>query len=58
MASAIVLTEDEALELLAFVITATRTQLDEVVEGGPLRLLTAAPTSWSSARRPTSWRGR
>jgi len=42
MASAMVLTEDEALELLAFLITAARTQLDETAEHGPLRLLTAA----------------
>src|SRR5262249_16260433 len=42
MASAMVLTEDEALELLAFLITAARTQLDEAAEYGPLRLLTAA----------------
>lgn len=37
-----VLTEDEALELLAFLVTAARTQLDEAAEYGPLRLLTAA----------------
>lgn len=42
MASVMVLTEDEALELLAFLITAARTQLDEAAEYGPLRLLTAA----------------
>ena len=42
MASAMVLTEDEALELLSFLITAARTQLDEAAEYGPLRLLTAA----------------
>ena len=42
MASAMVLTEDEALELLAFLVTAARTQLDEAAEYGPLRLLTAA----------------
>jgi hypothetical protein len=42
MASAMVLTEDEALELLAFLITAARTQLDEAAAYGPLRLLTAA----------------
>jgi Family of unknown function (DUF6092) len=37
-----VLDEDEALELLAFLITAARTQVDEAKEYGPLRLLTAA----------------
>lgn len=42
MASAMVLTEDEALEVLAFLITAARTQLDEAAEYGPLRMLTAA----------------
>jgi Family of unknown function (DUF6092) len=42
MATAMVLSEDEALELLAFLVTAARTQLDEAAEYGPLRLLTAA----------------
>jgi uncharacterized protein DUF6092 len=42
MATTFVLTEDEALELLAFLVTAARTQLDEAAEYGPLRLLTAA----------------
>jgi hypothetical protein len=42
MASAMVLTEEEALELLAFLVTSARTQLDEAAEYGPLRLLTAA----------------
>jgi hypothetical protein len=37
-----VLNEDEALELLAFLVTAARTQVDESAEYGPLRLLTAA----------------
>ncbi|GAA4244704.1 DUF6092 family protein [Dactylosporangium darangshiense] len=37
-----VLTEDEALELLTYLVTAARTQLDEAAEYGPLRLLTAA----------------
>ncbi|MFG2044623.1 DUF6092 family protein [Dactylosporangium sp. NPDC048998] len=37
-----VLTEDEAIELLAYLVTAARTQLDEAAEYGPLRLLTAA----------------
>jgi len=37
-----VLNEDEALELLAYLITAARTQVDEAAEYGPLRLLTAA----------------
>jgi Family of unknown function (DUF6092) len=40
--SPMVLTEDEALELLAFLVTAARTQLDEAPEYGSLRLLTAA----------------
>jgi len=42
MSSSLILTEDEALELLAFLVTAARTQLDEAAEYGPLRLLTAA----------------
>jgi hypothetical protein len=37
-----VLTEDEALELLAFLVTAARTQIDEASEYCSLRLLTAA----------------
>ena len=37
-----VLTEDEALELVAFLVTAARTQLDEAAEYGPLRLRTGA----------------
>jgi hypothetical protein len=41
-ASASVLDEDEALELLAYLITAARSQVDEAAEYGPLRLLTAA----------------
>lgn len=42
MTSPMVLTEDEALELLAFLVTAARTQLEEAAEYGPLRMLTAA----------------
>ncbi|UWZ33493.1 hypothetical protein Drose_19455 [Dactylosporangium roseum] len=42
VATAMVLTEDEALELLAYLVTAARTQVDEAAEYGPLRLLTAA----------------
>ena len=42
MTATMVLTEDEALEVLAFLITAARTQLNEAAEYGPLRLLTAA----------------
>src|SRR5919198_531291 len=42
MSENFVLTEDEALELLAFLVTAARTQVDEPHEYGPLRLLTAA----------------
>jgi hypothetical protein len=37
-----VLDEDEALELLAYLLTAARTQVDEAAEYGPMRLLTAA----------------
>jgi hypothetical protein len=42
MSSAWVLDEDDALELLAYLITAARTQVDEAAEYGPMRLLTAA----------------
>ena len=42
MAATMVLTEDEALELVAFLVTAARIQLDEAAEYGPLRLLTGA----------------
>jgi hypothetical protein len=41
-APAWVLDEDEALELLAYLVTAARTQVDEAAEYGPMRLLTAA----------------
>lgn len=36
------LTESEAIDLLAFLLTAARTLLDEPVDYGPLRLLQAA----------------
>ena len=42
MAEKMVLSEDDALELVAFLVTAARTQIDEAAEYGPLRLLTAA----------------
>ena len=42
MPTAWVLDEDDALELLAFLITAARTQVDEAKEYGPMRLLMAA----------------
>jgi Family of unknown function (DUF6092) len=42
MAGKMVLSEDEALELMAFLVTAARTQVDEAAEYGSLRLLTAA----------------
>ena len=37
-----VLDEDDALELLAYLVTSARTQVDEAAEYGPMRLLTAA----------------
>ncbi len=40
--SELVLDEDTALELLAYLVTAARTQVDEAAEYGPMRLLTAA----------------
>src|SRR5262249_31474315 len=42
MAEKMVLNEDEALELVAFLVTAAPTQVDEAAEYGSLRLLTAA----------------
>jgi hypothetical protein len=42
MAAKMVLSEDEALELVAFLGTAARTQVDEAAEYASLRLLTAA----------------
>lgn len=42
MSTAWVLDEDDALELLAYLVTAARTQVDEAAEYGPMRLLTAA----------------
>ena len=42
MAGQLVLSEEEAVELLALLITSARTQLDEPASYGPLRLLTAA----------------
>jgi hypothetical protein len=38
------LSEDDVAELLAFLVTAARTQTDEAPEYGPLRLMTAATT--------------
>jgi hypothetical protein len=37
-----VLDEDDAWELLAYLVTSARTQVDEAAEYGPMRLLTAA----------------
>ena len=42
MADKLVLTEDEALELLSFLVMSARTMVDEPNEYAPLRLLTAA----------------
>jgi len=38
----LLLDEDDAVELLAYLVSAARTQLDEAAEYAPLRLLTAA----------------
>lgn len=40
--SPLVLSQDAALEVLAYLVTAARTQVDEAAEYGPMRLLTAA----------------
>ncbi|HUA42181.1 MAG TPA: DUF6092 family protein [Streptosporangiaceae bacterium] len=37
-----VLAQDDAVELLAYLVTAARTQVDEAAEYAPMRLLTAA----------------
>ena len=42
MAENLVLSEDEALELLSFLVMSARTMVDEPNEYAPLRLLTAA----------------
>jgi hypothetical protein len=39
---ALVLSEDAALQVLAYLVTAARRQVDEAAEYGPMRLLTAA----------------
>ena len=49
-----VMTEDEALELLAFLVTAARTQVDEPPEYAPLRLLTAAQRLGEAIREHVS----
>src|SRR4028119_1934433 len=45
-----VLDEDEAVELLAYLITAARTQVDEAAEYGPMRRPPAAPPAPRRAR--------
>jgi hypothetical protein len=40
--SVCVLDEDDGVELLAYLVTAARTQADEAAEYAPMRLLTAA----------------
>ncbi|MEU1626669.1 DUF6092 family protein [Streptomyces sp. NPDC020096] len=42
MSPPLVLDEDDAVELLAYLVTAARTQVDEAAEYAPMRLLTAA----------------
>jgi uncharacterized protein DUF6092 len=42
MSQSMVLTEEEAMELLAFLIAAARIQLDEPPQYAPMRLLSAA----------------
>jgi hypothetical protein len=53
MESSWVLDEDDALDLLAFLVTAARTQVDEAREYGPMRLLMAAHRV-ADAMRPRS----
>jgi len=42
MSPAMVMNEEEAMELLAFLVTAARIQVDEPPDYAPMRLLTAA----------------
>ncbi len=42
MSTTWVLDEDDALDVLSYLVTAARTQVDEAAEYGPMRLLTAA----------------
>lgn len=42
MANAMVLSQDEALELVAFLVTGARCLMDEAIDYGPMRLLEAA----------------
>jgi hypothetical protein len=42
VSSTVVLDEDDAVELLAYLVTAARTQVDEAAEYASMRLLTAA----------------
>lgn len=46
-----VLSEDDAVELLAYLVSAARTQVDEAAEYAPLRLLTAAGRLLTAAGR-------
>lgn len=50
MTNSLVLSENETLELLAFLVTAARILVDEPVEVGPLRLLMAAGRLCASAQ--------
>lgn len=49
MAQTLILTEEEALDLAAFLVTAARALLDEPVDYGPMRLLSAAERLCSAA---------
>ncbi len=42
MANTMVLSQDEALEFVAFLVTGARCRMDEAVDYGPMRLLEAA----------------
>lgn len=58
MAGSLVLTEDEAFELLAFLVTSARIQQDEPAQYGSLRLLTAAERLSSFMMKRSSAEGR
>lgn len=54
MTEAWVLTEDEALEIVAFLVSAARLLLDEPVDYGPMRLLSAAQRLCAAATPRTA----
>lgn len=58
MSETLVLSEDDALDVVAFLVTAARTLLDEPVDYGPMRLLSAAHHVCNVAAPRSSTAGR